>query len=87
MDNVLLKLDEGMLKRIDVLVSNHNYGTRTEFIRASIRSKMEELEREENIKQILTLKGIIKGKKITDEDLRKTRIEVGNEYMKKHGLK
>jgi Arc/MetJ-type ribon-helix-helix transcriptional regulator len=87
MDNVLLKLDEGMLKRIDVLVSNHNYGTRTEFIRASIRAKMEELEREEHIKQVLALKGIIKGRKITDEELRKTRIEVSEEYMKKWGLK
>jgi len=87
MDQVLLKLDEGMLKRIDVLVSTHNYGTRTEFIRASIRKTMEELEREEHIKQVLALKGIIKGRKITDEELRQVRIEVSNEYLKEMGLK
>jgi Arc/MetJ-type ribon-helix-helix transcriptional regulator len=86
MDNVLLKMDEGMLKRIDALVNSHNYGTRTEFIRASIRAKMEELEHEEHIKQVLALKGIIKGRKITDEELRKTRIEVSKKYMKEWGL-
>ena len=87
MESLLLKLDEGMLERIDSLVSSNNYGTRTEFIRASIRAKMEELEREEEIRKIMALKGILKGKKhITDKELRKIRLETDKEYMKKYGL-
>jgi metal-responsive CopG/Arc/MetJ family transcriptional regulator len=88
MESILLKLDTGMLERIDSLVSKHNYGTRTEFVRASLRTKVEELEREEEIKKVLALKGTLKGQKpVTDRELRKTRIEVGEEYMKKYGLK
>jgi Arc/MetJ-type ribon-helix-helix transcriptional regulator len=87
MESLLLKLDEGMLSRIDSLVSSHNYGTRTEFIRAALRTKMEELEREEEIKKIMALKGILKGKNISLNDLRKTRKETDKAYMKKYGLK
>ncbi|MGV8141833.1 MAG: ribbon-helix-helix domain-containing protein [Candidatus Woesearchaeota archaeon] len=86
MENVLLKLDKGMLEQIDSIVKGRNYGTRTEFIRASIREKMEDIEKEEHIKQVLALKGIIKGRKITDEELRQVRLEVSKEYMKEWGL-
>jgi Arc/MetJ-type ribon-helix-helix transcriptional regulator len=88
MESILLKLDAGMLSRIDSLVSNHNYGTRTEFVRASLRAKIEELEREEEIKKIIALKGLLKGQKhITDKELRRIRLETDKEYIKKYGLK
>jgi metal-responsive CopG/Arc/MetJ family transcriptional regulator len=85
MESLLLKLDEGMLERIDSLVSIHNYGTRTEFIRAALRTKMEELEREKEIKKIIALKGSLK-KTITDKELRKVRLETDKAYLNKYGL-
>jgi Arc/MetJ-type ribon-helix-helix transcriptional regulator len=86
MEIVSLKLDEGMLKRIDKLVKENNYGTRTEFIRSSIREKMSQLEKEELLKQLMALKGSVKTK-TTDAELRRIRVEASEEYMREHGLK
>lgn len=86
MEIVSLKLDEGMLKRIDKLVKENNYGTRTEFIRSSIREKMSQLEKEELLKQLMALKGSVKTR-TTDAELRKTRLEVGEELLREYGLK
>jgi len=86
MDIVSLKLDEGMLKRIDKLVKENNYGTRTEFIRSSIREKMSQLEKEELLKQLMALKGSVKTK-TSDAELRRIRDEAWKEYAKERGLK
>ena len=86
MDIISLKLDEGMLKNIDKIVKEHNYGTRTEFIRSSIREKMTQLEKDVLIKQLLALKGSVK-RHTTDAELRKIREEASEEYMRERGLK
>jgi metal-responsive CopG/Arc/MetJ family transcriptional regulator len=86
MEVISLKLDEGMLKRIDKIVKENNYGTRTEFIRSSLREKMSQLEKDELLKKIMVLKGSVKTR-TSDAELRRIRIEAGEEYMREHGLK
>jgi metal-responsive CopG/Arc/MetJ family transcriptional regulator len=83
---ISLKLDEGMLKQIDAVVKTHNYGTRTEFIRSTLREKMTQLEKDLLIKQILALKGSVK-KHTSDAELRKIRKQVSEELLKEYNLK
>lgn len=85
MDVISLKLDEGMLKDLDKFVKDYNYGTRTEFIRTSIREKMSKLEKDAIIKELLKFKGISK-KHTTDEELRRVREKVAEQYFKDRGL-
>jgi metal-responsive CopG/Arc/MetJ family transcriptional regulator len=86
MNIISIKLDEGMLKRMDALLKENNYSTRTEFIRSTLREKMTQLEKDALIKEVMKLKGSVKTK-TTDAELRRIRIEVGEEYMREHGLK
>ena len=45
-----------LLKDIDFLIKNYRYSTRTEFIRDAIRAKLNELDKEEAIKQLISMK-------------------------------
>jgi len=47
MENVSLKLEKGFLQAIEQVMRKHNYMTKTEFIRESIRDKMRKLEEKE----------------------------------------
>ena len=47
MENVSLKLEEKFLKLIKIVMKKHNYMTKTEFIRESIRDKIRRLEEKE----------------------------------------
>jgi len=47
MENVSLKIEENFLKAIEAVMKKHNYMTKTEFIRESIRDKIRELEEKE----------------------------------------
>ena len=49
MENVSLKLEENFLKAIEKIMKKHNYMTKTEFIRESIRDKIKKLEEKEII--------------------------------------
>jgi metal-responsive CopG/Arc/MetJ family transcriptional regulator len=86
MEVISLKLDEGMLKRIDKIVKENNYGTRTEFIRSSLREKMSQLEKDELIKKIMVLKGSVKTR-TTEEEYKRLKDEAWKDYAKEHGLK
>jgi Arc/MetJ-type ribon-helix-helix transcriptional regulator len=86
MEIISIKMDKEMLERIDKLIKENNYGTRTEFIRSSIREKMSRLEKDQILKELLKLKGSSKTH-TTDEQLRKTRIEVGEELLREYNLK
>ncbi|MFA5797802.1 MAG: ribbon-helix-helix domain-containing protein [Candidatus Woesearchaeota archaeon] len=86
MDVISLKLDEGMLKQIDGIVKTHHYGTRTEFIRSSIREKMTQLEKDTLIKQIMSLKGSVKTT-TSNKELRSIREKVSEELLKEYHLK
>lgn len=47
MENVSLKLETGFLQAIEKIMKKHNYMTKTEFIRESIRDKIRRLEEKE----------------------------------------
>ncbi|MBW3018663.1 ribbon-helix-helix domain-containing protein [Candidatus Woesearchaeota archaeon] len=80
MDAITLKLDENMLANVDESLKNHNYSTRTEFIRDAIRDKLEGLKREELMAEFLQYRGKAK-KKTTYAENRKIREEVSRELM------
>jgi len=69
MENVSLKLERNFLLAIEKIMKKHNYMTKTEFIRESIRDKIRKLEEKEIVEnkdmfnQILASeKNIRKGK-------------------------
>lgn len=47
MENVSLKLERNFLHAIEKVMKKHNYMTKTEFIRESIRDKIRKLEEKE----------------------------------------
>ena len=80
MEIISLKLDEHMLHNIDGSIRKHNFSTRTEFIRAAIRDKLEELNRDKLINEFLKFRGKAK-KKTTYEENRRTREKVSKGLM------
>ena len=68
-----LKLDNSFLKEIDSIVSKSNYQNRTEFIRAALREKVENIKLQESMIVLSKFKGMYKNKGTTDEDLEKIR--------------
>jgi Arc/MetJ-type ribon-helix-helix transcriptional regulator len=47
MENISLKMEKGFVVAIEKVMKRHNYMTKTEFIRESIRDKMRDLEEKE----------------------------------------
>ena len=47
MENISLKIEKNFLEAIEKIMSRHNYMTKTEFIRESIRDKIRKLEEKE----------------------------------------
>lgn len=72
MENISIKLEERFLKAIEAIMKKHNYVTKTEFIRESIRDKMRKLEEKEIIEnkdmfnQIIASEKNIKKRKIKE---------------------
>lgn len=69
MENVSLKLERNFLDAIEKVMKKHNYMTKTEFIRESIRDKIRKLEEREIVEDkdmmsqiIASEKNIKKGK-------------------------
>ena len=80
METVTVKFQENVLKEIDKNIAEHHFNSRTEFIREAIRDKIEELSRDDLIKEFLKFRGKAK-KKTTYEENRKTREIVSKELM------
>jgi len=68
MESISLKLEPNFLRDIEKTIKKNRYSTKTEFIRAAIRDKITELEKEETLKNIDKLFGSLKHK-TTDEQL------------------
>ena len=76
-DMITVKLEDTFLEDIDNLVKREGYQNRTEFIRAALRDKIEEVKLKEAIMSIAHLKGAAK-KKTSEreyEDMRKKAFE------------
>lgn len=67
MENISLKIERNFLDAIEKVMKKHNYITKTEFIRESIRDKIRKLEEKEIIE---------------DEDLM-TQIKISESNLKK----
>lgn len=77
---VTLKFQEDVLKRIDGSITEHNFNSRTEFIREAVRDKLADLSKDDLINKFLKFRGRAK-KKTTYEENRKTREVVSKELM------
>ena len=71
MENVSLKLESNFLDAIEKVMKKHNYMTKTEFIRESIRDKIRKLEE----KEILEDKEIISQLKESKKNIKKGKIK------------
>jgi Arc/MetJ-type ribon-helix-helix transcriptional regulator len=80
MEIVTIKFEEDVLKRVDKSITEHNFNSRTEFIREAVRDKLAELSKEDLIKEFIKYRGKAK-KKTTYEENRKTREIVSKELM------
>ncbi len=68
MESISLKLEPSFLRHMERTMKRCRYSTKTEFIRAAIREKIKELEKEETLKNIDKFFGSSKHK-TTDEQL------------------
>jgi metal-responsive CopG/Arc/MetJ family transcriptional regulator len=78
MQIVSVKFQEDILKKMDQVIQESNYNSRTEFIREAVRNKLSAQDKEELLKKFLSLRGKAKVN-TTDEENEKTREEVGRE--------
>lgn len=86
MEIIAVRFKENILSKIDKSIGKHNFNSRTEFIREAVRDKLENLNRNELIKEFMKYRGKAK-KKTTYEQNRKTREEVFKEIAKEKGWK
>jgi len=73
-----------MLNNIDKSLRRHNYSTRTEFLRDAIREKLESMNKEELIKELMKFRGMAK-KRVSEKEYRQTRERVFKEFAKERG--
>lgn len=79
---ITLKLEDSFLKQIDENVKNHNYHSRTEFIRNALREHLEKDKMKEIMLELSKLQGKSK-KKVTDEEYEKVRKSIAYELFEK----
>ncbi|HII72130.1 TPA: hypothetical protein HA265_05230 [Candidatus Woesearchaeota archaeon] len=84
METICIKIDEGMLKKMDQAIKKHNYGTRTEFVREAIRKELKEMTREELIQEFIKTGGISKTK-TTEKEYCEIRDKTIKEMAKERG--
>lgn len=80
METVSIRFQEDVLKRMDCVISEHNFNSRTEFIREAVRDKLSELSKDELINEFLKFKGKAKNKTTHEQNL-KTKEAVSREFM------
>lgn len=84
MNSLNLKLEQGLLNRMDKAVKENDYSTRTEFIRESIRKNLTELEKQRFVQRLTEMKGSLRGKgKINDKEAGELAF---NELAKEFGV-
>ena len=86
METVTFKLQEDIVKKIDAVLKPLHFSNRTEFIRESVREKLNAIEKDVVLQHLVAFKGAAK-KKISDKELHKIRDKVASEYAKKFGIK
>ncbi len=79
---ITLKLEGRFLKEIDQVVKTENYQNRTEFIRNSLREKIDEVKLSKAMLDLAHLRGKAP-RKTTDEERERIREKVVEEFDKK----
>ena len=79
MEGITIRFQEEVLKRIDQSIVEHNFNSRTEFIREAVRDKLAGLSREQAIEKFLALRGKLKGRTRPEDD-EKLKWEVSKEF-------
>ena len=88
MENISIKLESSIARQIEKKMAELNYTNKTEFIRDAIRGKLSELDEEAAKKKgwdaLFALRGAFKGggKATTDDEFRKIREAVAEEFFK-----
>ena len=80
MDAITVRFQNNVLKKIDQSIVEHNFNSRTEFIREAVRDKLATLSKDDLINEFLKFRGKAK-KSTTYEDNLKTKEIVGKELM------
>lgn len=85
METLCIKLEKGLAKNMEKFMKKHNYATKTEFVRETIRNaiqpKISKREMEEIFKEIGEFRKNNK-RRTTDEDLRRVREELAKKWEK-----
>ena len=71
MENISLKLEKNFLHALERIMKKHNYMTKTEFIRESIRDKIRKLEE----KEITEDKGMMNQIILSEKNIKKGKIK------------
>ena len=79
MEPVTIKFQDDILSKIDQTIEEHNFNSRTEFIREAVRDKISELRKEDLLQDFLKFRGKSKIK-TTPED-NKTTKEISVKYQ------
>lgn len=80
---VTFKLKETVLKEIDKIASLFGFTNRTEFIRTSLREKVEEYKLKQALLNLSKNKGFAKNKKISDRELEKIKEQTFSKLLTK----
>ncbi|MBW2990555.1 ribbon-helix-helix domain-containing protein [Candidatus Woesearchaeota archaeon] len=80
MEGITIRFQEDILKKIDKTITEHNFNSRTEFIREAVRDKLSELNRDELIEKFLALRGKAKIKTRPEDD-EKRKWEFSKEFF------
>jgi len=86
METITFKLQEDILKKIDGILKHLHFSNRTEFIRECVREKLNSIEKDAVLQQLLAFKGAAK-KSVSDKQLHSIREKVATEYARKFGVK
>jgi len=86
METITFKIQEDVVKKIDAVLKPLHFSNRTEFIRESVREKLNSIEKDFVLQQLVEFKGAAK-KKVSDKELHRIRGKVVSEYAKKFGVK
>lgn len=81
MDIVTVKFQENVLKELDKAITEHNFNSRTEFIREAVRDKMASLEQDKLVKEFLKTREK-RQQPVQMEDIARTREKMSRELIK-----
>ncbi len=86
METITFKIQGDVVKRIDAILKPMHFNNRTEFIRESIREKLNNIEKDIVLEHLLAFKGASKTR-VNDKELHKIREMVAKGYAKRFGVK